>query len=416
MVDIEVVERKMEAARTLAAEAADSLDSDPVSRAAELKEWLSGQAARIEEAGRIPDDVAERLVAANLFRMTQPKRFGGLGLPPHKAWEAVFEVGRGCSSSAWLVGLVTANILMVGKFSDEAQREVFLGAKPAIVPVLTGGVGRDIKTERVEGGILLTGKWRYASGIDIASWVGLLIHIAGTNGAEAEQHVVLVPQSEFSIDHESWKVLGMRGTGSKDVSLSATFVPEHRWTSWALLQAGGKHEKCSNDEHIFDYPLNTVNAMSVLAPTLGVASAVADEFRELVMRRVSAGTQQHQIEDKIAQVGVARGIATAALLRKSLVTDAAEVLHKIEKGTRLAEEDRAAVRMRIAMMSRLALGAAQDMFAAVGGSLLPSGSRMERLFRDLHAMSSHFLLQSEPIGEAYGKFLLGFGFPPGARL
>lgn len=72
--------------------------------------------------------------------------------------------------------------------------------------------------------------------------------------------------------------------------------------------------------------------------------------------------------------------------------------------------------MRIALAARLALSAAQRMFSAMGGSLLPSDSRAERLFRDLHAMSSHLLLQPEIIGEAYGRLLLGLEIPPGARL
>ena len=38
------------------------------------------------------------------------------------------------------------------------------------------------------------------------------------------------------------------------------------------------------------------------------------------------------------------------------------------------------------------------------------------LFRDIHAMSSHFLLQPEPIAEAYGRLLLGLELTPGTRL
>ena len=47
-------------------------------RAANLRGWLLGEATRIEAEKRIPDDVAQRLAAADLFRMTQPPRYGGL--------------------------------------------------------------------------------------------------------------------------------------------------------------------------------------------------------------------------------------------------------------------------------------------------------------------------------------------------
>lgn len=389
---------------------------NPAVAAAALVPWLQTQAARVESERRLPDDVAARLAEADLFRMTQPTRFGGLGLPPARAWEAVFEVARGCSSSAWLVGLGAANILMLGKFSEEAQKDVFLCGKPAIVPMLTGGVGHGVKAEKVDGGVNLRGQWRYASGIDVASWVGLLVPLpVGKDGAE-ELHVVVVPKEEFEIDHASWQVLGMRGTGSKNVRLPSTFVPEHRWMRWSALQAGERHPDCPNDEAIYDYPLNPVFAMSVAAPTLGVASAVADEFRSIVIGRINSGTQQQQINDKPAQIQVASGAAVMTLLRRSLVEDADLLLRKAEAGTAIEAADRAEVRMRIAVASRLALAESQAMFAALGGSLLPAGTRIERLFRDVHAMSSHFLLQPDSIGEAYGRLLLGLELPPGARL
>lgn len=388
--------------------------ASPAEKAAALAPWLAEQAGRVEVSGRIPDDVAARLVEADLFRMTQPRRFGGLGLPPSEAWKAVFEVARGCSSCAWLVGLIAANILMVGKFSEAAQRDVFLCGKPAVVPMLTGGVGYDIRAERAEGGVMLSGKWRYASGIDVASWVGLLVPLPADEADEL--HIVLVPREAFEVDHGSWNVLGMRGTGSKNVALAPVFVPEHRWLKWSLLQSGRCHPDCRNDELIFDYPLNPVFAMSVAAPTLGVASAVADEFRALVKNRINAGTQQQQVQDKGAQIKVASGDATMALLRRSLLDDAELLLDTLRDGDSNTLEDRGAVRMRIAVAASLALAEAQKMFAALGGSILPGGTRAERLFRDVHAMSSHFLLQPDTIGEAYGRLLLGLDLPAGARL
>jgi alkylation response protein AidB-like acyl-CoA dehydrogenase len=378
--------------------------------------WLQTRATEIEAAKRIPEDVAERLAAAGLFRMMQPPLFGGLGCTPREAWEAVIEVGRGCGSCAWIVGLNGANILMLGKFSEQAQRDVFLCGKPAIVSMLTGGVGSGITVERASGGVMVSGRWRYASGIDVASWAGLLVPLPGRNGGAPDPHVVLVPQDAFSIDHSSWNVLGMRGTGSKDISLKPTFVPDHRWMSWSGLQAGEKDPTCPNREPIYDYPLNSIFAMSVLAPLLGVASAVAEEFREVAKTRVNSGTQQRQRDDKMAQIDVATGEATMAMVRQALLDDADLVLEIIRSGRPLTPEERGAIRMRLAMAARIALAAAQKMFSALGGSLLPTGSRAERLFRDLHAMSSHFLLQPEAIGEAYGRLLLGLDLPPGARL
>ena len=94
---------------------------DVAQKAKALCGWLQGQATQIEAERRIPDEVVERLATTGLFRMMQPPRFGGLGCTPREAWEAVFEVGKGCGSCAWIVGLNSANVLMLGKFSEQAQ-------------------------------------------------------------------------------------------------------------------------------------------------------------------------------------------------------------------------------------------------------------------------------------------------------
>lgn len=387
-----------------------------VARASALSGWLGEQAVRIEDEKRIPEDVAARLIDAGFFRMTQPRRFGGLGCTPRQAWEAVFALSQGCGSCAWLAGLNAANALMLAKFSEKLQEEVFATDRPAIIAMLTGGVGENIAVKRVEDGAVLSGRWHYASGIDIASWAGLLVPLPGIDGTAAEPYILLVPQEAFLIDHSSWNVLGMRGTGSKDIELKPTFVPEHRWFGWNELQAGKKHPTCPNPESLYSYPLNSVFAMSVAAPTIGVASAVADEFCALVKTRASGVTQRRQCEDKVAQIQVAAGEGTMSLLRKALLDDADLVLDIMNSGRQPSPAERAAIRMRLAVSSRLALATAQTMFAAMGGSLLRARTRAERLFRDLNSMSSHLLLQPETIGEAYGRLLLGLELPEGARL
>ncbi len=403
------------AQRTIVPTSMDAEAEKVLARTGALAPWLREQAARVEEARRIPGDVAERLFETGLFNLMRPTRFGGLGVSPRFAWEATFNVASGCSSSAWLAGLTSANIIMLGKFSAEAQREIFAPGVSPIVPMLTGGVGQDIRIEPAQGGIVLSGRWRYASGVDVSDWLGLLINIP-SGGEGSAPHVVLVPQSEFTIDHGSWRVMGMRGTGSKTITLSKAFVPSHRFMSWAELQAGNKHPTCPNTEPVYEFPLNTANAMSVLAPTLGVASACSEECIGIIRGRVSSGNQQAQINDKIAHVDAGTSAATMSFLRDFLIAETAAIESRISQGGSLTHEERGLSRAKVAIASRQALTTAQRLFAALGGSLLPEATRIERLFRDIHAMSSHFLLQPEPISEAYGRLLLGLELAPGTRL
>jgi 3-hydroxy-9,10-secoandrosta-1,3,5(10)-triene-9,17-dione monooxygenase len=221
---------------------------------------------------------------------------------------------------------------------------------------------------------------------------------------------VLIPKGAFTIDHGSWNVIGMRGTGSKDIVLPETFVPDTHRADWNAMQAG------HGDNGKPGLPLNVLFAMSVLAPTLGAASLIASEVQALVSRRVSAGTKERQIHQQKSQIDVATGIATMHLLRTNLLADSDRLVETVRNGRAVDLETRALLRMKIALSSRLALATAQQLLADIGGSLLPQGTRIERTFRDIHAMSSHFLLQPDPIGEAFGRLSLGLDLPPSARL
>lgn len=51
----------------------------------------------------------------------------------------------------------------------------------------------------------------------------------------------------------------------------------------------------------------------------------------------------------------------------------------------------------------------------LGRSLPPNGP-IERCFRDFHSMASHFLLQTNPAAEIFGRTMLGLDRSPNARI
>jgi len=90
-----------------------------------------------------------------------------------------------------------------------------------------------------------------------------------------------------------------------------------------------------------------------------------------------------------------------------LIRDADEVFDWAVAGEELSLEIQARHRADAAVLSRSALSAAERLFCALGGSLLPAGNAAERTFRDIHAMASHWRIQPEPACELYGRVLLG---------
>lgn len=373
-----------------------------------LVAWLRSQAAEIEDQKRLPAHVVERLHAAGLFKLTLPEHRGGLGLTPDKAWNIIFDIARGSASAAWLISLCAANVVMLTRVSDRAQSELFDGNR-LVVSALTGAVPRNLVASPAEGGITLSGAWGYASGIDAANWVGVLVPI----GNPVRTFFALVPKSLFNIDHDSWNVLGMRGTGSKDVVLPTTFIPDYRLMDWTLLQQGRKHPDCNCSERLDTYPINALFAASILAPSLGVAHAIVDEFEAFMIRRLHNANPDHR--DPHAMSYLAQARATVTLACRALITEAEAPLATMgDEAPTLRMK--AEMRVRIVMIAKSAMAACQQLFSAAGGQIVPTGTPFERLLRDFHTMYSHILLQPEPISENCGRIELGLEPLPNTRI
>ena len=73
----------------------------------------------------------------------------------------------------------------------------------------------------MEGGHLLTGKWSFASGLK----QGDHIHTLGIVEETGEPRIFVLPVDKAELLPDSWDVMGLRGTGSIDYTITDAFVP-----------------------------------------------------------------------------------------------------------------------------------------------------------------------------------------------
>src|SRR5215469_12846318 len=132
-----------------------------VARATGLIPTLRARAEEAERLRRLPSENVAALRAAGLFKILQPRRYGGYQLSLHTHVDAVAAVARGCGSTAWCMGVIHAHSWLMGSFPQEAQDETY-GADPdtfiSAVIAPRGGA------KPAEGGFVLNGFWPFASG------------------------------------------------------------------------------------------------------------------------------------------------------------------------------------------------------------------------------------------------------------
>ena len=83
----------------------------------------------------------------------------------------------------------------------------------------------------VDGGYLFNGRWQFSSGTDACEWIFLGAMVGDADGKPLMPpqmlHMIL-PRKDYQIVEDSWNVVGLRGTGSKDVIVRDAFVPDYR--------------------------------------------------------------------------------------------------------------------------------------------------------------------------------------------
>src|SRR5712671_6899550 len=221
-------------------------------RVRKLRSEIESRALATEKAKRVPAETMEALRDAAVFRTMQPKRFGGYEYGPAELAQIGFELGRACGSTGWCGTLAVCFGWMTAFFPLEAQQEVWDNPDN----LLAVSYVPTPKVEEVDGGYRISGSWPWASGVDSAAWLILSALLPGKAGPPTLAWC-LVPVSDVVVDHDSWNVSGLEGTGSKTVAISEpVFVPKHRVLPIGAIFSGKVPglEVPGNHQARFGYP------------------------------------------------------------------------------------------------------------------------------------------------------------------
>ena len=191
--------------------------------ATSLSVRLSRRALATEQARRLPEDTLREFTDAGFFSLLSPARWGGLELGPEVLARVLIQLGRGCGSSAWLLGLVSMNHWLMGRAPEPLQRLLFTDREPLL---LAATFGAELGQAReAEGGHVVSGRWRYLTGILHANQVAVTARVVTAAGQPTpETRLFVLPAAALAVE-DSWRAVGLRATGSHDVRAEQVFVP-----------------------------------------------------------------------------------------------------------------------------------------------------------------------------------------------
>ncbi|MCS5721990.1 acyl-CoA dehydrogenase family protein [Herbiconiux sp. CPCC 203407] len=392
---------------TITESATESITSgDDVLRAVErIRGPLRENALRAEAEHRVPDESIDLLEQAGVFRLTAPVGHGGLEAPLTDQVRILSAIGRADLSTAWVCSLHTVGTYFVGHYPDEAQHEVFTSPDARVAAIFSPGG----TLTPVEGGYRLSGRWPFNTGCRSAAWDALAAAVdEGTPGAGGPPRMLLplVRVEDLTIE-DDWDPSGLAGTGSNAVVAHDVFVPEHRTLPLMEALGGLNLSEATKDSSLYKaafFPTVLVNSMG--AP-VGAAQGALDAFLERLPGRKITYTSWVQAEAQITHVELASAatdIKAAELLRDDL---ARRLTEAAETGRDLSVFERAEIRGECSQVVRLARRAVRTLFDISSASAIQRSVPIQRIHRDLDALSLHAALAINTNFEVHGRVLAG---------
>jgi acyl-CoA dehydrogenase len=357
--------------------------------------WELGPSFAERAAAHDADDsfVAENYTAMKergLFAAGVPGELGGGDASHAELCAVVRELGRHCGSTALAFSMHTHNVAtqaLSWRAGNKAP-EPFLRRIAAEKLIIATSGGSDWllgsgRLEKVEGGFRMSGRKIFSSGVLSANFFTTMgIFDDPQNGPTVCHFPVPLPAAGFKI-LDTWRVLGMRATGSTDVELKDVFIPDA--AMGGLKRAPGKW-----------HPFMHLVAISALPIVYAAYLGVAESAREIA---IGMAKKKKDEQHTAYLVGEMENLVTTAQIVHASMVD----LVKVAKPGPEATNAMLTRRTIVGQVLRQAVDKAMDV---AGGAGFYRSATLERNFRDIQASRFHPLPEKAQL-RLSGRLALG---------
>ncbi|WP_018896459.1 acyl-CoA dehydrogenase family protein [Rhizobium sp. 2MFCol3.1] len=341
-----------------------------------LRTILEPHIVAMEDLGHLPGPAVEGLRQLGIFRMFAPKQLGGEEWPLPEALDLIQKISRVDASMGWVASITGGGCLILPKLPMASLEHIYRSGPDQIVAgsALASGSGR-----RVPDGWRISGRWPLASGCMAADWILTCFKEEGSG--EPMVKAALLPAEKVRID-QTWRAMGLRGTGSHHLAVDNAFVPD----DFVFSIAEGP---LTIDSALYRRPPH-VFALMHGAVHLGVAQAAMDDAIEItkhgengpaLLRRQSAYFDLGWCEAKLKATQAALNRQVELVWKDAVEntqTDAASLPITIQLGVYIAG---------------VALEIVRKCFELGGSAAVYDDCPLQRRLRDIQVATQHGLIQ-----------------------
>ncbi|MGE2716194.1 acyl-CoA dehydrogenase family protein [Mycolicibacterium litorale] len=392
-----------------------------VERAKALRPLLIEEQAATEARTFYSSELHQKLVAAGLFELTHPRKYGGYEFGLDTFFRVVVEISRGCGSSGMLYALAAGHTIGLAAYWPEQVQEEVLGQGPFIAPLT---VEPELTAEKVDGGWRLNGTVSLCTGAPYANyfWGHATTDARTADGEPIEILEVLVPSSEWTMLDDWHGTLGMRGSGSQSLKIDNGFIAdrfavENSYNLGYELKDGSTPGARLHGNSLYVGRPSGWFSTSFTAIAVGLAHAAVDAYGELMQTegtKIPPIISRKQDDEYLSWYG--DGIGRAAAADGMLSAAVQHMQQKAEAGDFTVEDDLLVTRLSLETVSHC-YETVHRLIRTAGPEHIRYGTRIERVYRDISQLYFHdgYILECDTAARDLARLRLGVPAPKGAR-
>lgn len=370
-------------------------------RARDLVPKIAERAPQTAEKRRIPDETIQELQDAGLFRVLQPKAYGGYEMDPNVFYDIAMILAEGCMSTAWVYGIIGVHNWQLALFDPRAAEDVWKDDTSTLVASTYMPKGQ---VTPVEGGFKFSGRWGFSSGIDHCEWV-LLGGLIFNEGQPPEYRTFLVPRSDFKVE-DTWHTMGLQGTGSNDIIVEDAFVPEYR-THKATDGFNGTNPGGETfTAPLYRIPFGQIFVRAVSSAAIGALVGATKVFQDWATDW-TGNMGSKTAEQAPAQMAVADALVAADEMKLVLHRNFDEILDSVRQNKPLSIERRLHFRYQAAQVVDRSAERVSRLMGAAGGRGIFTDFPLYRYFLDIHTARAHYANNAHMFGSNFGGVMMG---------
>jgi 3-hydroxy-9,10-secoandrosta-1,3,5(10)-triene-9,17-dione monooxygenase len=380
-----------------------------IDRVAELADQFSEQAVEAERLGQLPDATVKCMKSIGSIRLLQPESHGGLEVHPREWAETVMATAALDPAAGWVNGVVGVHPYQFAYADPRVAEEVWGDDVDTWIASPYAPQGIAVPTD---GGYVFNGRWQFSSGTDACDWIILGAMVGDATGKPVMPPQILhmiLPRKDYEIVADSWDVVGLRGTGSKDVIVKDAFVPAYRTMDGTKVMDGTAQLEAGMTKTLYKMPWSTMFPLGISSATIGICEGALAAHLDYQRERVGAAGTAIK-DDPYVLYSIGEAAAEIDASRQALLANVDKVYDAVDAGREVSFEQRAAVRRSQVRAVWRAVAAVDQIFARSGGNALRMDKPLQRYWRDAHAGMAHAI--HTPGTTYHASALSSFGVDP----